>query len=296
MKNTSKTIIFFGTDAFSLTTLSNLVGSGYDIAAIVTKPDSRSGRGHQVEVSAVKGYATRNNIEVWQPEIISEINSRIANIKTDVVGVLVSYGKIIPATTIDLFKPGIINIHPSLLPKYRGPSPIESVIKNGDKLTGVSIMRLTPEMDAGPVYGQIVHELSGNETRIELRKTLAQAGAMALITLLPNILDGSIQPVTQNDADASYSKLLTKSDAVLIPDGISAIDAERQVRAYLGFPKTKLNLLGHDVVIIKAHVSDSQNTPLDIACKDGRYLSIDELIAPSGNAVTSREFINGYSH
>lgn len=295
MKNILKTIIFFGTDDFSLITLTNLVGSGYNIVAVVTKPDRKSGRGQQIEVSSVKAYALKNNIEIWQPEKVSEINEKIASLGTKVAGVLISYGKIIPQSTINLFTPGIINIHPSLLPKYRGPSPIESVIKNGESITGVSIMQLTSKMDAGPIYGQIVHQLSGTETRIDLRRTLAHTGAMVLITLLPDILSESIQPIPQDDSKASYCVLLTKNDTILNPNEMTATQAERQVRAYLGFPKTKLNVLGYDVVIIKSHVSDEQKTPLDIIFKDGKYLSIDELIAPSGNKITAREFINGYS-
>lgn len=295
MKNISKTIVFFGTDDFSLISLENLVDSGYDVVAVVTKPDSKSGRGQQLEMSPVKEFALKNNISVWQPEKVSEINEKIASLDNEVSGVLVSYGKIIPSSTIDLFTPAIINVHPSLLPKYRGPSPIESVIKNGELMTGVSIMQLTPEMDVGPIYGQIAHQLSGTETRIDLRKTLARVGTTTLITLLPNILNGSIQPVPQKNDEASYCRLLNKNDVILVPNEVTAAEAERQVRAYLGFPKTKLDVLGHNVVITKAHVSNEQKSQLDIRFKDGKYLSIDELIAPSGNKVTAREFINGYS-
>jgi methionyl-tRNA formyltransferase len=295
MTNISKTIIFFGTDDFSLITLKNLIGSGYNVVAVVTKPDSKSGRGQQLIMPAVKEFALQNHIEVWQPEKVSEIDQNIKNLNSDVAGVLVSYGKIIPSATIDLFKPGIINVHPSLLPKYRGPTPIESAIINDDQITGVSVMKLTPGMDDGPIYGQIVHQLSGNETRISLRKALADAGTMTLITLLPNILDGSIQPVPQNDNNASYCKLLTKNDSLINPDIISAGDAERQIRAFLEFPKSKIEVLGYTVVVTKAHISDEKKSALYLKCADGDFLSIDELIAPSGNKITAREFINGYA-
>jgi methionyl-tRNA formyltransferase len=295
MINTSKTIVFFGTDDFSLITLKNLVGSGYNIAAVVTKPDSKSGRGQQLEMPAVKQFALTNNIEVWQPEKVLEIDEKIKKLGSDVAGVLVSFGKIIPSATIDLFKPGIINVHPSLLPKYRGPTPIESAIRNGDQITGVSVMKLTPGMDDGPVYGQIVHQLSGRETRVSLRKTLADAGTMTLITLLPDILDGSIQPVPQNDSKASYCKLLSKNDSLIGPDKITSVEAERQIRAFLEFPKSKIEVLGRTIVVTKAHTSEEQRSVLDLKCSDGNFLSIDELIAPSGNKITAREFINGYS-
>lgn len=295
MINKSKTIVFFGTDDFSVVTLADLIQSGYNVAAVVTKPDSKSGRGQRLEESSAKKFAIENNIDVWQPQKVPEINENILKLGTEVIGILVSYGKIIPASTIALFNPGIINLHPSLLPKYRGPTPIESAIENGDTQTGVSIIKLTPEMDAGPIYGYIVHELSNNETRLDLRETLAYDGSAALLSLLPGILDGTIQPAPQNESDATYCRLLSKNDAILNPNKVTAIEAERLVRAHLGFPKTKVDVIGHGIVITKAHVSSENKTHLDIKFKNGNYLSIDELIAPSGRIMTGREFLNGYN-
>lgn len=295
MTNISKTIVFFGTDDFSLITLKNLVGSGYNISAVVTKPDSKSGRGQQLEMPVVKEFALKKNIEVWQPEKISDIDDKIKILGFDTIGILVSFGKIIPTSTIDLFSLGIINVHPSLLPKYRGPSPIETTIENGDKLTGVSIMKLTSGVDDGPIYGQIVHQLSGNETRISLRKTLADVGTMTLVTLLPDIINGSIQPVPQDNNEAVYCKLLSKNDSLLVPSELTAFQAERQVRAFLEFPKSRIEVFGYNIVVIKAHVTSKQKSLTDVQFKDGNFLSIDELIAPSGNKITAREFINGYS-
>lgn len=291
----SKTIVFFGTDDFSLVSLQALIDSGYNIAAVVTKPDRKSGRGHVLTQPSVKKLALKHNIAIWQPSKISDINENIKSLGPDVVGVLASFGKIIHKSTLDLFLTAIINVHPSILPNYRGSSPIESAIENGDKQTGVSIMKLTSEMDAGPVYGHIIHELSGNETRPELYETLAQAGAMTLISLLPSIIDGSIQPTPQDENKATYCKLLDKNNALLIPNEITAKKAERLVRAHLGFPRTKYCLLGHTVIITKAHVSNQKQTSLDILCHDNKYLIIDELIAPSGRKMSATDFINGYN-
>lgn len=290
----SKTIIFFGTDDSSLVALRGLIESGYNIAAVVTKPDSKSGRGQILTPPAVKKIAQEHNIPVWQPTKISEIDDNVRSLGADVTGVLVSFGKIIPESTINLFNPGIINLHPSLLPLYRGPSPIESAIENGDNQTGVSIMKLTAGMDSGPVYKQITHKLTGKETRPELYKTLFQAGTTALIDILPSIIDGSLQPRLQDDSKAVYCKLFTKDDAWLKPNEITAVKAERLVRAHLGFPKTKVEVLGRTAIIIKAHVTDEQKTPLDVLCQDKNYLSIDELIAPSGRTMSAKDFINGY--
>jgi len=137
--------------------------------------------------------------------------------------------------------------------------------------------------------------LSGTETSIILRNDLANDGASALISLLPGIISGSIIPAPQNNRKAVYCNLLTKDDALLRPNEITAVQAECLVRAYLIYPKTKFTILNHSIIITKAHVSTSQKSITDIRCKDNNYLSIDELIAPSGRIMSGTDFINGYS-
>jgi methionyl-tRNA formyltransferase len=294
MTNISKPIIFFGTENFSLTALTGLIEAGYSIAAVVTKPDSRKGRGQQLVAPSVKVIAEKHNIPVWQPEKLSDIAHDIKALQP-ICGVLVSYGKIIPQSIIELFSPGIINVHPSLLPKYRGSSPIESAILNGDDLTGVTIMQLAAKMDAGPIYSVKKYSLQGTEDRLELYHALADVGTNLLLETLPRILNQELAPEAQDDTKATYCQLLQKSDAWLKPQEISAVDAERHVRAYLGFPKTKLNILDQDIIITKAHVSNEKESPLDIVCRDGAFLSIDELIAPSGRTMNAEAFLNGYA-
>lgn len=294
MTPTSKTIVFFGTEDFSLATLEKLIEARYRIAAVVTKPDAPRGRGHKLTPPSVKVLAQKHSIPVWQPQKLKEISDDIRTLGTT-TGVLVSYGKIIPQSIIDLFTPGIINVHPSLLPKYRGPSPIESAIKNGDSETGVSIMQLSAAMDAGPVYKQIRHPLTGGETQPQLYDTLAQIGAQTLLKILPAIMDGSLQPAPQNDSQATYCQLLTKADAWLDLNKLTAIEAERQIRAHLAWPKSKLRFSAHSIIVTKAHVSPIQKTPLDFLCQDGAFLSVDELIAPSGRRMKSEAFLRGYA-
>lgn len=298
MTNTSKTIIFFGTDTFSGVSLQQLIDAGYPIGAVVTKPDSKKGRGRELQKPIVKQIAEAHDILVLQPtkvtEIISDIEAITATTGQSPVGVLVSYGKIIPQQVIDLFTPGIINVHPSLLPLYRGPSPIESAILNGDDTTGVSIMQLSAAMDAGPVYSQTTAALSGTETLPELEKTLAEDGAKELIRILPDIINGSLVPTPQDDSKAVYCALLKKEDGVLDPSKIGAQQAERRIRAFLTFPKTRITIGSHSIIITKAHVGDGTTSPLDIECADGEFLCIDELISPSGKTMTSNAFINGY--
>ncbi len=290
----SKPIIFFGTEQFSLTALTGLIDAGYNVAAVVTKPDSKKGRGQKLVPPSVKVLATQHDIPVWQPKKLADITGNIKALGSP-LGVLVSYGKIIPGSTIDLFTPGIVNVHPSLLPKYRGPSPIESAIKNGDGQTGVSIMQLSREMDAGPVYAAQAYPLNGTETQPELSTALATAGTELLLEVLPQIIDGTVQPTPQNDEQATYCKLLEKSDATLDLTDLTATEAERRIRAYLPFPKSKLTFGGHTIIITKAHVTPTKKTPLDFVCRDGAFLSVDELVAPSGRRMTSDAFLRGYA-
>lgn len=289
----SKTILFFGTDSFSVSALRHLIEAGYSIGAVITKPDTKSGRGQKVTPPAVKVLAEQHAIPVWQPTRLDEITNDIAAFDQP-VGVLSSFGRIIPQHIIDMFTPGIINVHPSLLPAYRGPSPIETAILNGDRQTGASIMLLSAAMDAGPVYVQASYPLTGIETQPELYEQLADFGSSLLIQHLPHILDGTLLPTPQL-GDVTYTHLLQKSDAVVDPLAYKAATLARKVRAHLVYPKTKLTLLGQPVTITAASASPVQTSSLDVICGDGEFLVISELIGPSGRRMTGHDFLNGYS-
>lgn len=298
MTNTSKTIIFFGTDDFSAASLKALLAAGFKITAVVTKPDSAKGRSRSLQPSITKVIAQQHNIAVWQPATVSALTANLTNLTASTgvppLGVLVSYGKIIPAAIIDLFSPSIVNVHPSLLPLYRGPSPIETAVLNGDTKTGVSIMQLSAAMDAGPVYKQIAVPLTGRETGPQLRQQLAELGAQQLVASLADIINGELRPTPQNDAAASYCRLFTKDDAWLDLTQLTAAQVDRHVRAYLGYPKSKLTIAGQSIIITQAHASADNNEPLALKCADGNYLVIDELVSPSGKTMTAGAFANGY--
>lgn len=293
MTHMSKTILFFGTDDFSAPTLTALTEAGYRIGAVITKPDSRAGRGHKLTPPVVKQIALKHHIAVWQPERLADIATNITALQP-VTGVLVSYGKIIPQEILDLFSPGIINLHPSLLPSYRGPSPIEAAILNGDTKTGVSIMKLSAAMDAGPIYKAFEYDLLGNETAPQLYDRLAHFGASKLVGLIDDIMGDELPAYEQSD-HASYTNLLRKSDGILDPTSLSAEQAERRVRAFLDYPKSRLILSDLTVIVTKAYASDTKTDGLSVVCQDGRYLIIDELVAPSGRKMSGHDFQNGYA-
>lgn len=287
-------IVFFGTEDFSLYSLHALVEADFNIVAVITKPDSRRSRSNKLIQPAVKQFASQHHIPVWQAKRLKDIISDIKNITPQPTGVLVSYGKIIPQTIIDLFHPGIINVHPSLLPKYRGPSPIESAIANRDKTTGVTIMQLEQAMDAGPIYHQEIYPLTLSETQPELYQTLGQLGAQLLAQKLPDIMNGILQPTPQDDSLATYCSLLSKDDSRLDPQQLTADQIEAKIRAHLTYPRSRLKIGQYDLIITKACTTKKPETPLDIKCTDGKYLSIDELIAPSGKTISADTFLRGY--
>lgn len=295
MTHTSKKIIFFGTEDYSLSTLRALVEASFPIAAVVTKPDAPRGRGQKLTEPPVKTFALAHAIPVWQPARLRDIAADIQALQP-VAGVLVAYGKIIPQSIIDLFTPGIINIHPSLLPRWRGPSPIEATIYHGDSETGVSIMQLEAGMDSGPVYVQRQLSLGGTETKHELYDQLFSLGNDAIIASLPAILSGELQPNPQDESRATYCSLLSKEDAHINPSAMTAAEADAHVRAYLDFPRSKIAYNGQTLIITRTHVASTMENPLSLLCSDGNYLVIDELISPkSGKKMTAKEFLRGHT-
>lgn len=292
-----KKLVFFGNERLvsglehtDAPILSGLLEHGFHIVAVVSHASEQlSRKKRDLEVEAV---AKAHAIPVFLPEKPSEIQDELRSLNAD-AAVLVAYGRIIPQSVIDIFPLGIINVHPSLLPKYRGPTPIESAILHGDDKTGVSIMQLTAGMDEGPVYVQEEIALSGRETKFELYKTCVEVSSRLLFEALPQILSRELTPVPQS-GNPTYCNLLTKQDGLLEPLALSADKAERRVRAYLKFPKTKLTIMGQRIIVTKAHVTADTSSPLDIECADGNYLSIDELIGPSGKTMDTAAYLRGY--
>jgi methionyl-tRNA formyltransferase len=292
---TSHPVVFFGTEEFSAPTLRALIDAGYRIAYVVTKPDTARGRSKQLIAPTVKRIALEHNIPVLQPQKLIDIQTELEKLD-DPVGILVSYGKILPKRTLDVFAPlGIINIHPSRLPRYRGPAPIEAAILNGDNETAISIMSLTEGMDEGPVFVQQAVKLTGSETKPKLYDQLAHRGAELLIQSLPQILSGAIRAIPQKNDDVSYTSLLRKENGNIDPTTETADEIERKVRAHLGYPKSHVTLNNDDVIITSAQSSSSDTSSVPtLSCKDGRYVHILELIAKNGKRMSGEDYLRGY--
>ena len=289
-------LVFFGNERLAtaaetdVPTLRALVKAGHEIkAAVSTHTEVVSRRKRVLEIVDV---AHAYHIPVLLPRKVGEAADRLKRVGAE-AAILVAYGQIIPQSIIDIFPKGIINIHPSLLPKLRGSTPVETAILNGLAETGVSLMKLTAEMDAGPVYAQKATALTGSETKPELALKLLNEGSELLVNHLDKILDGSLQPQPQDEGEATYSRLLSKSDGWL-DFNEPAESIERKVRAFLGFPKTRAKIFNHDVVITKARTAASPTDgQLVINCQPG-YLEVLELTAPSGRTMSGADFILGY--
>jgi len=301
-----ETLLFFGNERIAtgitspVLVLQALLAAGYPVAAVIVAQTSvsKSRKERSLEIEAV---AEAHDIPVIAPANLKDAKNELARFGA-VAGVLVAYGKIVPQDIIDVFPRGIINIHPSLLPKHRGPTPIESALLQGDKETGVSLMRLAAKMDAGPVYAQETVLLRGDETKQMLADQLAHLGANMLIQYLPDILQGALKPAEQNDLHATYDKKIEKSAGELDfqkPAG----ELEREVRAYAGWPRSRATIATRDVIITKAHVAPGSGVPgtlrfdqpgeLGVQTKDG-VLMIDKLIPSGKKEMTAQAFLAGY--
>ncbi len=310
MKKTSKTIIFFGNERIATgvhtdtPVLRSLIDNGYTIAAVVANHETaRSRNTRSLEVAEL---ASQYDIPVLLPAKPSDIREQLESYQAE-AAVLVAYGKIIPQSVIDIFPRGIINIHPSLLPKHRGSIPLESVILSGEGKTGVSLMALAKEMDSGPIYAQSEYVLRGDETKQQLSEALLDIGTVMVHDLLPGILDGSVVGLPQDSAVATYDSLITKQDGVL-DFTKSAIQLEREVRAYSEWPKSRTSLGGIDIVITTAHAipATSKSTigtleisrdaeTLRLSCSEG-YLCVDKLIPAGKREMSAADFIRGYAN
>jgi methionyl-tRNA formyltransferase len=302
-------VVFFGSEEFSAPSLEMLLHEHYEVVAVVTKPDS-GGRGHHANSPRVAEIARQWNtehnakIQILQPTKLADIYDDLSKLSAE-IGVLVSYGKIVPESVIQLFPRGIVNFHPSQLPQYRGPSPIETAILHGDRETGLTLMALAREMDAGPIYIQEPVTLTGHETKPELYRDFAQRGAELLRDNLPQIIRGDLHATDQaafarqhgHDPLPTYCQMIQKADGDLDPATETADEIERKIRAFLGWPKTRLDFHGVTTIITRVKVlrpAPGDAWPDVVKCADGTALQIQELINPkSGKTMSTSKYLRG---
>ncbi len=297
-------LIFFGNECLATgvtsqaPVLNGLIEAGYPVLALIN--NARAVQSRRQTQFSVESAAAQNNVPVFKSLENAELLKTVNELQPD-IGILAAYGRIIPTDLIALFPHGIINIHPSLLPKHRGPTPIESVILSGDNQTGVSIMKLTSELDAGPVYAQSTLPLNSRETKQQLADKLLETGRAMLLDLLPRIINGSAVAVPQDVSKASYDKPITKADGQLDWHK-PAEQLEKEIRAYAGWPKSYASFGGLDVVVTAAHTDesainegllDTAGNLLKVGTSQGS-LVIDRLVPAGKQEMTGAAFIAGY--
>lgn len=207
-------VVFFGAPAFVVPTLEALVAAEYPVVAVISGPNQRVGRHRQLVAPPVVGAAIRLGVPVEQPLKLAALANRLRELRP-LVGVLFAYGRLLPKAVVAAFPHGILNIHPSLLPRYRGPSPVAQAIRDGATETGVSVMVLDEQMDHGPVLAQRATTIAPSETAEQLTARLARLGTLALFSVLPPYVAGTLTPVPQSETGATYTRSMTRDDGAV---------------------------------------------------------------------------------
>ncbi len=301
-------VVFMGTPAFAVPVLDALLDGGHDVVGVYTQPDRGAGRGRPVVPSPVKSRALERGLTVFQPASLrrdAAARAQMAELKPDVI-VVAAYGLFLPAETLELPPLGCLNVHPSLLPRHRGPSPVPSAILAGDQDTGVTLIRLDHGMDSGPIIAQQSTPVEEAETAGALTDRLFRVGADLLLETLPGWASGEVRPRPQDESRATVSRLLKREDGE-IDWSRPAIEIWRQVRAMQPWPGTFTTWKGRSLKIIEARPTDaavtagrapglvvaSDGSSIGVATADG-VLKIERLQMEGRRPVAADEFLRGY--
>ena len=299
-------LVFCGTPQFAVPTLEKLVASGFHIKLVVTQPDRPSGRGMEVVASPVKRAALELDLPVTQPDKIKnneEFRTQLKEIAPEAI-IVVGYGRIIPQWMIDLPPLGNINLHASLLPKYRGAAPIQWAIAMGEQVTGVTIMRINAGLDTGDILQQVEECVRPQDTAMTLAPRLAQAGAELMISTLAGLKNGTITPRPQDDTQATLAPILKREDGH-IDFARTATDVWNRLRGFQPWPGAFTKFRGKmlhihagtpapEVVVIAAAHFTVENDRLLLGFAHGTALEIQELQVEGKKRMSARDFVNGY--
>jgi methionyl-tRNA formyltransferase len=297
-------VIFLGTPSFAVPTLASIIEAGHTVVTVVTQPDRPKGRGQELASSPVKQTAAAIAIPVYQPERIRrpEAQAHLASLAPEIM-VVVGYGQIIPQSVIDMAPRGIVNVHASLLPKYRGAAPIQWAIVNGETRTGVTTMQINAGLDTGDILLARETEIGGEETAVELGERLALMGAELLVKTLDGVARGLIQARQQNDVEASFAPILKKDDGTVAWTQPAAAIHNR-VRGLLPWPGAHTRFRGQGLHIWRARVTSEGTTRAPgsvisgpgfyVAAGDGGILDLIEVQLEGRKRMSGQAFANGH--
>ena len=299
-------LVFCGTPMFAVPTLEKLVAAGFRVKLVVTQPDRPSGRGMELAASPVKRTALALGLTVTQPEKIKnndEFRRQLEQIAPQAI-IVVGYGRIIPQWMIDLPPLGNLNLHASLLPKYRGAAPIQWAIARGESITGVTTMRIDAGLDTGDILLQAEERIKSDDTATTLAPRLAQTGAERMISTLAGLTNGTIAPRPQDHSQATLAPILKREDG-LIDFSRNALDVWNRLRGFQPWPGVFTHFRGKMLhlhaaapapevaVIAPAHFA-IENERLLLGFAHGTALDIHELQLEGKKRMSARDFINGY--
>jgi methionyl-tRNA formyltransferase len=300
-------LVFFGTPEFAVPTLAALLDSPHEVVGVVTQPDKPRGRGQRMSEGPVKILARSRRVPVLQPARLGRelFESDFAALGAD-LGVVAAYGKLLPEWLLQTPRLGLINVHASLLPKYRGAAPIHRAVMNGDTETGVTIMRVVKALDAGPMLAVATRPIGSEESSDNVERDLARLGATLLVETIPALVEGRAVEIPQDEAHATYAPRLTKEEGRL-DFARPAFEIHNRVRGLRPWPGAFTFLDGQRLGITRTRLSqhsaeqfqpgtflDTAAGTLAIACGDGRAVDVLE-VQPEGRRVMSpREYVAGH--
>jgi methionyl-tRNA formyltransferase len=299
-------IAFFGTPAFAVPTLTALLGAGHEVVGVVTQPDRPRGRGQRISEAPVKALALEQRLSVLQPSRLARdlFEADFVALGAD-LGVVAAYGKILPEWLLNQPPLGMINVHASLLPKYRGAAPVHRAVLAGESETGVTIMRVVKALDAGPMLARAVRPIAPNDTSDVVEHSLAMLGAELLVDTLARIASGTVVETPQDESGAIYAPRLTKDEG-LVDYAAPALALHNQIRGLRPWPMAFTFLGNARLVLHEARLSPHDpgdslpgtivriDRALTVAAGDRRSIDILQLQPEGRRVMTAREFLAGH--
>jgi len=299
-------IVYFGTPAFAVPTLRALLASRHTVVALVSQPDRARGRGQHVTPTPTKAVALEAGVPVLQPLKLREqaFLSSIATFEAD-LGVVAAYGRILPDALLAIPRLGMINVHGSLLPKYRGAAPVHRAVIAGESMTGITIMRVVTELDAGPMLATAMRPIGPDDTSVEVERDLAEIGARSLNEVVDRLAQGPVVETPQDDRLATFAPKLEKSESP-IDWRQPARDIHNRVRGLQPWPMASTTIGDGRILIHRTQLTEdsvradggtivaAHGEALSVAAGDGAVLRL-LVIQPEGRrAMTAREFLSGH--